>query len=193
MMNSRIAPFRALFALLSLLSVPVCSECGATEIAQSDAPTAGYPLAILLPPGTKVRVDAPGLLSSQLVGKVLALRSDTLDVTGRVATPTAKSATWTGPVPFSSISSLERNYGSKWHGFVGMAIGLILGAAVVPALFKSSTSNNEIPDYTPILFGIGGAVLGGVIGAQFRTEHWERVQVGSLGSGMPASPGGGSR
>ena len=175
-MSERITPFRALFALLLLLTFPASSECGATEIAQSGAPTSDYPLAILLPPGTKIRVDAPSLLSSQLVGKVLALRSDTLEVTGRVATPTAKSATWTGPVPLSAIANLERNYGSKGHGLIGMGIGLILGAAVVPALFASSTTNDEIPDYSPILFGIGGVIVGGIIGTQFRTEQWEKVR-----------------
>jgi hypothetical protein len=170
------AAFHPLLALLLLLSFPVRSECAATEIAPSGAPTSDHPLAIVLPPGTKIRVEAPSLLSSQLIGKVLALRSDTLEVTGRVATPTAKSTTWTGPVPLSAIDNLERNSGSKGHGLIGMGIGLILGAAVVPALFSSSTTNNEIPDYSPILFGIGGAIVGGIIGAQFRTEHWEKVR-----------------
>jgi uncharacterized membrane protein AbrB (regulator of aidB expression) len=58
-----------------------------------------------------------------------------------------------------------------------MGIGLIIGAAVVPALLgSSSTSNDEIPDYSPILFGIGGAILGGIIGTQFRTEQWEKIR-----------------
>jgi hypothetical protein len=172
-----VTAFRALSAFLFLLSFLISSECGATEIAQSGAPASGLPSTILLLPGTRVRIDAPSLLSSQLVGKVLALRSDTLEVTGRVVTPTAKSATWTGPVPLSAIGNLERSNGSKGHGLVGMGIGLIIGAAVVPALFgSSSTANNEIPDYSPILFGIGGAILGGIIGAQFRTERWEKVR-----------------
>ncbi len=60
-----------------------------------------------------------------------------------------------------------------------MGIGLFVGAVIAPALgSSSSTSNNEIPDYSPVVFGIGGVILGGIIGAQFRTEQWEKVQVG---------------
>ena len=175
-MSERITAFRALTVLLFLLSVPARSVCGATEIAQSGAPRAGLPLSILLTPGTKVRVDAPSLLSSRLVGTVLALRSDTLEVTGHVAPPNAKPAAWTGPVPLSAIGNLERNSGSKGHALIGMGIGLLVGAVIVPALSSSSTTNSEIPDYSPILFGIGGVVLGGIIGAQLRTEQWETIR-----------------
>jgi hypothetical protein len=55
-----------------------------------------------------------------------------------------------------------------------MGIGLLAGVVIANAT-RGSTTNNEIPDYSPIVFGIGGVIAGGIIGAQFRTEQWEKV------------------
>jgi len=192
MMSERISAFRALSVLLFLLSVPARSAGGTTEIAQEDSPRADPALGILLAPGTKVRVDAPGLLSSRLVGTVVALRADTLEVTGRVGTPTAKPATWTGLVPLSTIDNLERSHGSKGHALVGMGIGFVVGAVIGKATYGSDNSSSDFGwgNVQAVLFGLLGIIPGGIIGAQFRTEQWEKVQVGPLGFEMPAAHGG---
>jgi len=190
MMFERISAFRALSVLLFLLCIPARSACGATEVTEAGSPRADLALGILLAPGTKVRVDAPGRLSSRLVGTVVALRSDTLEVTGRVGTLAAKPARWTGLVPLSAIDNLERNYGSKGHALVGMGIGFVVGAVIGKETYDSNCSDCTWGDLQAVMFGLVGVIPGGIIGAQFRTQLWEKVQVGPLGFGMPAAHGG---
>jgi hypothetical protein len=177
-------PRLSALALLFLLCASPRSVRGAVEDTVVVVQRTDFALAAELAPGTKIRVDAPGLLSSRLIGTVVALRFDTLEVAAQVGTATGKPARWTGLVPLSAIDNLERNYGTKGHGLAGMGIGLVAGVAI--ANVTRGPSSGDLPDFfiiKEVLFGIGGVILGGILGTQFRTEQWEKVQIGRVGFG----------
>ncbi len=132
-------------------------------------------------PGTRIRIDAPSVLPSRLVGTLLAVRFDTLEVKGNIKASRGKQSEWTDPIPLSVIDNLERSRGTKGHGLVGMGLGLLAGVATAHVVSSSSGEYRGLAFLTSgVLFAVGGAVLGGMLGAQFRTEQWENVSVGMV-------------
>jgi len=127
-------------------------------------------------PGSRIRIterDTGGRHS----GKVVSAGADTVvlrfDSGGKVAT-----------FSLARISGLEVSRGRKGHvaagigiGFLaGVGIGALLGAAFAPA--SASQTEEGVGLYVSLGAGIGagaGMLLGGVAGASYKSDKWEKV------------------
>jgi hypothetical protein len=164
----------ALIALLSLTAPEI--------LAQQATP---------LVPGTRVRVGLPTVTDhdgwristvEHLTGKATALRGDTLFVDVGGPSPT--------PVALSRVATIEVSHGTKSNVGKGALIGGLVGVALGGAAYavgcgselygqEVSCSGGEVAGGV-VLFGLGGAAAGALIGALIRTEGWEQIPLSSL-------------
>lgn len=132
-------------------------------------------------PGTRIRIEAPGVVAGKYVGTVLSREFGTV----RLGSPNAAPL----DVPIDRITSMEISRGeSRWAGaWRGVGIGVPIGLAVGLLLSTTDVSDRTIEDAGRldtlgrgelVLAGaVGGALWGGVIGALVPKEQWHRFDV----------------
>jgi hypothetical protein len=128
------------------------------------------PLDLSLTPGMRVRVLAPGISPSKVVGTINKVddQSVTIDVPGR-SEPVS--------VLREKIARLDVSAGrrSRW---VDAAIGAGIGAATSALACSSSEKKNSIVNNTDVTAGCAlvGGLLGAAIGAAIPPgEHWNEL------------------
>jgi hypothetical protein len=151
--------------VLSLLA-PVTILASASRLpAQPSAP------AIEIRAGSRVRLDAPGIVGDHMVATVIARSDDTLTVASQNAPPIA--------VPTSRITRLEVSRGDSrtagaLHGIkVGVPIGAVFG--VLGLLLIDDCNYCESPPNRGAIipaFAASGAFYGAIIGAIVQHEQW---------------------
>jgi hypothetical protein len=131
-----------------------------------------------LTPGTRVRVDAPGVVRKHFVGSVLLPVSDTLLLADPEGPPVSLRP--------SQITSLEVSTGrSAIDGAVrgtiaGGALGGVLGAVFARGpevtCIDCAPRSRRVED--AITMGLVGAGAGFIVGALVGREHWARIALG---------------
>jgi hypothetical protein len=151
---------------LSLVASIMLLASAAPLAAQQSAPE------IEIRAGSRVRLDAPGVLGDRMVATVISRTADTLTVASPNAAPIA--------VPTSRITRLEVSrgdsrsagvlHGMKWGVPIGIGFG-VLGAL----LSDDCQSCKNPPNRAAIIpaFAGAGAAWGAVIGAIVQHEQWE--------------------
>lgn len=138
--------------------------------------------------GDRVRVLSPALGTRRVEARVLAVRGDTLVLSGALG-PGGRAETALVPVP--SVHTLDVYRGTKsnaWKGAkigagVGAALGLIVGIAAMAEDTSCQPGEWCIdfdvgPEAIPagmLGFGFLGGLLGTGIGALSRSDRWESV------------------
>lgn len=134
-----------------------------------------------LTPGTRVRLRAPTYSSVEVVGRVGALRADTIVL---VATgfPTGSLR-----IPMTGVTRLEVSAGARRHTGTGARIGamtfMIVGAVSGASskcggtfLDPEGTACEAAKPLVALVGGVAGAAFGALVGAGVgmlvRTEHW---------------------
>ena len=137
-------------------------------------------------PGSRVRIQAPGIVAGRYVGTVLSRSPDTLVLGSTNAAPVQ--------VPISRITSAEVSRGSsrglgavqglKWGIPIGLALGVIAAAGsdnpdnVYCSGFDNCGQSDAAFRTRVITAGVvGGAIWGAAIGALVGRERWERFDV----------------
>lgn len=137
-------------------------------------------------PGSRVRIQAPGIVAGRYVGTVLSRTADTLVLGSTNAAPVQ--------VPISRITTAEVSRGSsrglgavqglKWGVPIGLAIGVLAAAGsdnpdnVYCTGFDNCGQSNGAFRARVITGSIvGGAIWGAAIGALVGRERWERFDV----------------
>ncbi len=122
----------------------------------------------------RVRVTAPSLFSTPLIGDLVAVESDALLVR------TEQGAGGPQRVARSAVKRFEVSRGRKSRVGEGAAIGFGIGAGL-GALFgirayeetDSFTSRGQAMAVFGALLGGGGAALGAIFGLQTKAERWQ--------------------
>ena len=128
-------------------------------------------------PGTRVRIEAPGIVAGRFEGTVLSRDNDMVRVGSPSATPV--------DVPINRITSFEISRGaSRWAGVrrgavigipIGLAFGLIAASGDADSRMywdaggRDTASRGAIVAYSVL----AGAFWGGVVGALIPKERWE--------------------
>lgn len=149
------------------------------------APTSRAQLAEVQP-GSRVRIQAPGIVAGKYVGTVLSRTADTLVLGSSNAAPVQ--------VPVARITSAEVSRGSsrglgalqglKWGVPIGLGLGVIAAAGssnpdnVYCSGFDNCGQSDAAFRARVITAGVvGGAFWGAAIGALVGRERWERFDV----------------
>ena len=163
----------------ALRTTVVAVWCLAMAIPRADAQLA--PL-VDFQPGTRVRVQAPGVLTGPLEATVVAHARDSVTLT------TSRGARIS--VPLAAITTAEVSRGRShrdgavtglaWGTSVGLAVGL-LSAVTYDARSTACGAEPCENDLSPgeVVAGgfMTGAVLGAAIGAIMGAEQWERLTI----------------
>lgn len=136
--------------------------------------------------GERIRVAAPAISHSKLVGTLAALHGDTLFLQ-------KENSTFPSPlaIPLAAITRLEVNRGKGSRGkhvLTGSAIGVL---ATIPAtwiVLKAEGGSEEIEGGEVIvgslLLSPVGIILGGVVGSLFPHEQWKDRPVDGINSSL---------
>jgi hypothetical protein len=138
-----------------------------------------------LEPGTRVRVStAPvGLWPDWMVGTIISVTDDHLII--RPERDSAQSI----ELARTALTHLEVSHGKRSKWLTGLGLGFLGGAAVGAAVGYNSGGYSDIlgPEAFAAIVAIpsalGGALIGGVIGAVIKVDRWQvvpRVTVGRL-------------
>ena len=139
-------------------------------------------------PGTRIRIEAPGVVAGRFDGIVLSRTPDTLTIASQNAAPLA--------IPVARITGMEVSRGSsradgalrgvQW----GAGVGAILGLIYLPVVHACTNCVSK-PGDGEVLENmvIGGTIWGAAIGAIVGRERWERFELAP----RVALSGGGSR
>ena len=124
--------------------------------------------------GARVRVLAPSVASSWLVGTVVALDADTLFLMPEdQITPLQ--------LHLSSVSRVDVSRGRNSRAVEGAVGGFLVGAISGAFISHAWCSNKYDCPVRPVtvigagLFGVGGAIIGAILGAIIPGERWEVV------------------
>jgi hypothetical protein len=132
--------------------------------------------------GERIRVIAPGISNSKLVGALAALNGDTLFLQKKNSTSPSPLA-----IPLAAITRLEvnRGKGSRWKNILtGSAIGFLAAIPATWIVLKAEGGSEEIGVDKVIvgslLFSPGGIILGGAVGSLFPREQWKDMPLDRL-------------
>ncbi len=126
--------------------------------------------------GSRIRVTAPAAGADKLVGTWL----DSDGVELRVQTEEQPSPL---TISLADVTRLEVSNGRKSKWLIGAGIGAVGGAVLGAALGANmqgdfSDSDKRIIAATGL--GLAGALVGGLVGSQIKTERWEEVPLDRL-------------
>jgi len=175
----------------ALRTTVVAVWCLAMAIPGADAQLA--PL-VDFQPGTRVRVQARGVLTGPLEATVVAHARDSVTLT------TSRGARIS--VPLAAITTAEVSRGRShrdgavtglaWGTSVGLAVGL-LSAVTYDARSTACGAEPCENDFSPgeVVAGgfMAGAALGAGIGAIKGAEHWERLTIPTYVAVRPSRAG----
>lgn len=163
----------------------VAAVAASVSLEAQDAPS--------LQPGARVRVFAPSLPTSGLVGTVVGLSRETLTLEAAKA-----------PVSFvlarSELTRIEVSTGQRTHVRRDMGIGLLIGATGGAIAGRASGDDKgswfgmtswEKARIGAVVFGVAGALAGALVAGNTSTEEWKLVPLrsGSRVSLAPRSDG----
>jgi len=147
-----------------------------------------------LQPGTRVRVQAPGVVASSLEATVVTRARDTVTLTTSRGVPI--------PVPLAAITAAEVSRGRShrdgavkglaWGTAVGLATGLlsaVIDDAASAACAGEPCASNGTPGEIVAVSFMTGAALGASIGAIMGVEHWERLTMPTYVAVQPSRAG----
>ena len=134
---------------------------------------------VRLEPGQRVRVTAPTISSTQIVGAFGHIEADTLVVE-------TDGRTW--HLPRASLTRVDVNRGQKANAGKGALFGFLIGAGVGAVALGSSdlcTETLEVAGGRCALIGAGGGgvaglLLGAIAGALIKTDRWQKVPLDRL-------------
>jgi hypothetical protein len=163
----------------ALYSVVAVAWCVAMAIPRAEAQLASL---AEFQPGTRVRVQAPGVVAGPLEATVVARSRDTVTLTRQHGGPIS--------VPLGAITAAEvsrgRSHGDgavkglSWGAGAGLVVGL-LSAIVYDARSDAcglEPCENDLSPGEVVAGGfLTGAVLGAGIGAIAGSERWERLTI----------------
>jgi hypothetical protein len=163
----------------------------ALAIARADAQLAYL---VELQPGTRVRVQAPGIVTGQLEATVIARARDTVTLTTSRDVPIL--------VPLAAIKSAEVSRGPShrdgavkglaWGTGAGLVVGL-LSAVIYDARSDECGAEPCENDLSPgeVVAGgfLTGAALGAGIGAIMGEERWEHLTIPTYVALRPSRAG----
>jgi hypothetical protein len=175
----------------ALHNIVAIAWCFAMAIPRAEAQIA--PL-VELQPGTRVRVQAPGVLAGPLEATVIARARDTVTLTTSRGVPIH--------VPLAAITTAEVSRGRShadgsvkgltWGAGAGLVVGLV--SAIVydarsDACGAEPCDNKLSPGQVVVSGFVTGAVLGAGIGAIKGVEHWERLTIPTYVAVRPSRAG----
>jgi hypothetical protein len=126
-----------------------------------------------LAPGARVRVTLIERHRDRIVGTLLGLPPGAIEIEDS----TARS------IPRVDVAKLEISRGMRAHTGSAAAKGAVLLGIVgvaVGAGFGGAIDDPDAPLLMATVGGLGGALIGGVLGAAIgssKTEHWEKVAI----------------
>lgn len=181
-MHDRGLFYRAVAAMLLGIQV---AGCAGAKVPQGIAP------------GDRVRASIRQ--DGAVAGRVVRLSRDTLVLeTGGDTIGVARA----------SVQRIDVRTGTHGHGGIGFLVGLAVGGGLGAALLASAGEDCTASDpnyypgcgdytvppelaYAPMVM-LGGALLGGIVGAVIRSDTWTEVPISAIEGGKPES-GSGSR
>jgi hypothetical protein len=132
-----------------------------------------------LEPGQRVRVTAPTISSTHIVGVFAHMAADTLvvETDGRA---------W--HFPHASLTRVDVHRGRQSNAAKGALYGSLIGAGIGAVALGSSSlcaETLEVPGGRCALIGaggggVGGLLLGAIVGALIKTDRWQAVPVDRL-------------
>lgn len=135
-----------------------------------------------------LKLTAPSQFSGEMIGRLSAVAGDTL-----VIEQYKKRESNYLRVPVSEITRCQVHAGTKGHFLTGLLVGTVVGCGTSLLLVATDDESHDFIDLSGFAVGVGtvgGAVLGGLIGAFARTDQWEPVPIGSLSVGIHQSSDG---
>lgn len=132
---------------------------------------------------TRVRVLAPAFSESRPVGNLAGVDSTGLFlVKGRADTLF---------IPRDAVMAVDVSAGKRSHWVRGAAIGGLSGLGLATVAWIADNVGDEDDPFTDAFdeaffvvaataLGVGGALVGGIIGAVARTEQWDRVPASEI-------------
>ncbi|MFH1699829.1 MAG: hypothetical protein ABIE07_04505 [Candidatus Zixiibacteriota bacterium] len=140
----------------------------------SNAGTNGQSLIDSVKPGQRLRIKAPDISPSRIVGRVDSIKADTIFLVARQG---AKNP-YIRRIPIASIVNCEVSIGRKTNARQGALYGLIVGSVLggVKSLIGDDDSYDmaEGPAAIPILGGLG-CIFGAVFGTIAKTDRWQEI------------------
>jgi hypothetical protein len=143
-----------------------------------------------LKPGAKVRVTAPTLGLSELIGRLQVLNGDTLVVQvearrqGRLQVEVLQ-------VPMPAIAKLDVTTGRRGHWLEGAGIGFVAGALI--GLASGDDRPNQWFGYSAgekaLGGGLGFGLIGAGVGALVKSDKWAEVPLDQVRPRLIAGPG----
>jgi hypothetical protein len=121
----------------------------------------------LLSAGVEVRGRTAGPEGDAFQGSFIGVDADRLviqgDEDGRLA------------LPMDSVAGFEVRVGRRGHAGAGAVLGLIAGGAtaIIGAAASGEGGGGGLAAIGIGIFGAGGALFGGLLGALIRTDVWE--------------------
>lgn len=130
--------------------------------------------------GALIRVTAPAISTSKLIGTLVALNGDTLLLQ-------AETPTFSNPlaIPLYAITRLEVSRGKGSRGksaLKGSMIGFLVALPSTFIVLEANAASLDLGDDSilmgSLIGGAGGLVVGGLLGSQLPGEHnWEFIPV----------------
>jgi hypothetical protein len=141
-----------------------------TGLVMASASSAQTPSATLRV-GDRVRLTAPTLDSSPIVGRIL--RSDgtqlTVDIAKKSESPAERTIDW------NSLSHIERSQGYKSRVGTGVLIGVAFGALVGLGGAMAGAQDAEALITAPLALAGVGMIAGAAVGAAASGERWSAI------------------
>jgi len=149
-----------------------------TDVTEAATPALGEALLRILP-GTKLRVERTGPQFG-VEGRLLAINENVL---------TIGAEDWRLDLPRETLARVHVVTAQKNHWLAGLVIGAGFGA-LIGALETPGCGGNDGDCYTRRenmgYGGLGLGLVGGLIGALYKTDQWAELPLDSAASSAPA-------
>ena len=154
--------------------------------ALAQAPPAPPPLK--LPSGIKVRVWTDSLPNQRIEGTLLSADSSAVTLIPKGSQPLLGGEM---RLPAADVTRLDVALEKKRHWWQGALIGAAVGAALAftddvdPVLCEFNENVLCSRGEAILTYGLGSAVIGGVVGALIKTDRWTPVALDAFGPPPP--------
>lgn len=135
-----------------------------------------------------LKLTAPTQFTGEVKGRLSAVAGDTL-----VIEQFRNRESNYIRVPVSEVTRCRVQDGTSGHFGTGVLVGAVVGCGISLLVVAVDDDSDDFVDLSGFVIGagtVGGAALGGLIGAFARTDKWKSVPIGSLSLGVqPISDG----